>query len=54
MYSILSNLLSDKKGGEIFICFGLWHFVYIFLTVALFAALFILFKGKKQNYANID
>ena len=49
MYLFLSNLLSDKKGGEIFICFGLWHFVYIFLTAALFGTLFILFKDKNND-----
>lgn len=28
MYPFLHNLLSDKKYGEIFMSFGLWHFVY--------------------------
>lgn len=37
MYSLLHDLLSDKKGGEIFELFGPWHFFYILLTLAVIA-----------------
>ena len=49
MYRFLNNLLSDKKGGEIFTCFGLWHFVYIAIAILLFTALFLLLKGKDKS-----
>ena len=49
MYKILSNLLSDKKGGEIFRCFGLWHFIYIALAVAIFTTLFFFLKDKDKH-----
>ena len=37
MYPFLHQLLSDKKGGEIFVLFGGWHFLYILLTLAVAA-----------------
>lgn len=46
MYSFLHQLLSDKKGGEIFKLFGAWHFVYLVLTVLAIIALLILLKNK--------
>ena len=49
MYSFLHALLSDKKGGEIFTCFGLWHFCYILLTVAVTATLFFVLKKKDRG-----
>ena len=33
MYSLLHNLLADRKGGKIFTLFGAWHFFYIALAV---------------------
>ena len=49
MYEFISNLLSDKKGGAVFSCFGVWHFLYITVTVTA-AALFIVFlKNKPQE-----
>ncbi|MBE6531047.1 MAG: hypothetical protein E7679_03005 [Ruminococcaceae bacterium] len=50
MYSFLHELLSDKKGGEIFTLFGFWHFLYIGLT--LFAIIAILFLQKNKNEIN--
>ena len=49
MYSFLSNLLSDKKSGEIFTCFGLWHFIYIALAVIVFVTIFISHNGKGKD-----
>ena len=46
MYTFLSNLLSDKKGGEIFTLFGAWHFFYIALTIFAVTLVLILLKNK--------
>ena len=40
MYPYLHELLSDRTGGVIFRCFGPWHFFWIGLTAAVFAALY--------------
>ena len=50
MYTFLSNLLSDKKGGEIFTLFGAWHFFYIVLTVFTIALVLILLKNKSESF----
>ena len=50
MYTFLSNLLSDKKGGEIFTLFGAWHFFYIVLTGCTVALVLILLKNKRQSF----
>ena len=49
MYEILNNLLSDKKGGEIFRCFGVWHFVYIALAAVAFTLIFLSLKSKDKD-----
>ena len=49
MYTFLNNLLSDKKGGEIFTLFGAWHFFYIVLTVFVVALVLILLKNKSES-----
>ena len=46
MYSFLHDLLADKKGGEIFRLFGVWHFVYIVLAVAAVTVLLCVLKNK--------
>ena len=46
MYSVLHGILSDKKGGEIFTLFGIWHFIYIALTVAAVIFLYFFLKNK--------
>ena len=50
MYTFLNNLLSDKKGGEIFTLFGAWHFFYIVLTVFAIALVLILLKNKSKSF----
>jgi hypothetical protein len=49
MYTFLNNLLSDKKGGEIFTLFGAWHFFYIALTFLTVAVVLFLLKNKGDN-----
>ena len=46
MYSFFHELLSEKKGGEIFTLFSGWHFFYIILAVAVAAAVLILLRRK--------
>ena len=46
MHNFLRDLLSDKKGGEVFTLFGGWHFFYIALTFLVIATLLVLQKGK--------
>ena len=50
MYTFLNQLLSDKKGGEVFTCFGIWHWCYILLT---FTAAFLLMKYLKNKNSTI-
>ena len=52
MYTFLSNLLSDKKGGEIFTLFSAWHFFYIVLTAVTVALVLILLKNKSESSKN--
>lgn len=49
MYAFLNNLLSDKKGGEIFTVFGAWHFFYIALTIFTVAVVLFLLKNKTDE-----
>lgn len=47
MYEFLNSLLSDKKGGIVFTCFGIWHLLYlaaIFGTIIL-----VLFLLKRKS-----
>ena len=46
MYSFIHGILSDRKGGEIFTCFSLYHFCYIFLCFAVIAAILIVLRKK--------
>lgn len=48
MYSYLHRLLSDKKGGEIFKLFDVWHFTYIGLTVLAMIVVLILLKNRSR------
>ena len=49
MYNLLHNLLSDKKGGEIFTLFGAWHFFYIALTAAAIALILFTLRQKSEE-----
>lgn len=52
MYKIISEFLSDKKGGEIFLCFGVWHLVYIIIALALGLSLILFLKNKSADIKN--
>ena len=49
MHQILQDLLSDRKGGPVFTCFGLYHLIY--LAVILGAILTIIFLLKNKSAA---
>lgn len=48
MYSFLSDLLSDKKGGIVFSCFGASHFCYLLTAIAV-AVLAVLYLKNKSS-----
>ena len=55
MYEFLHNLLSDKKGGEIFSLFSAWHFFYIALTLlSVVTILFVLRRKEKQTKLKVS
>lgn len=49
MYEFMHDLLSDHKGGEIFRCFGIWHFCYILFVLIGIAVICLLLKNKKDS-----
>ena len=49
MYPLLHSILSDKKGGEIFTLFGVWHLIYIALTLATVIAVLLILKNKTEQ-----
>ncbi len=48
MYALLHWLLSDRKGGVTFTCFGAWHLGYMALVFAFIAFLCLYLKDKPQ------
>lgn len=46
MYPFLHELLSDRKGGEVFTCFGPWHLGWIALTAAVAAVLILRLRKR--------
>ena len=49
MYAFLSEVLSDKKGGTIFSCFGLWHLIYLFIAITAIAITIVYLKNKDKK-----
>lgn len=49
MYSVLHELLSDKKDGVLFSCFDIWHLIYIFITLAAVTIVLYCFKNKSAG-----
>ena len=46
MYPLLHQLLSDRKGGTVFTCFGIWHLIYLAVFLAVIAGLLLWLRGK--------
>ena len=51
MYAFFSDLLSDKKTGTIFSCFGLWHLIYLFIAITAIAIVIVCLKNKGKKVA---
>lgn len=49
MYSLLHDLLRDKKGGKIFTLFSGWHLLYIIITIIAISTIIILLKSKSEK-----
>ena len=49
MYAVVHDLLSDKKGETLFVCFGIWHFCFILFFLAVFFTLFFLTRNKSRE-----
>ncbi len=49
MYKLLNELLSDKKGGAVFTCFGIWHILYMLIIFGLIIAFVFLLKNKSES-----
>lgn len=52
MYDFLNFLLSDKKDGIKFTCFGVWHWCYILAAVALSVFMLVRLKNKSEIQRN--
>ena len=48
MYAFFHGILSDKKGGIVFSCFGIWHLCYIFVVIVIAVLTFFCLQ-KKDN-----
>ena len=46
MHQILQDLLSDRKGGPIFACFGLYHLIYLALIFGVILAIIFLLRNR--------
>lgn len=49
MYQVLNQLLSDRKGGAVFTCFGIWHILYMLAIFGLIGLGIYLLKDKSED-----
>lgn len=49
MYPLLHQLLSDKKGGTVFTCFGVWHLLYLAVFFTIIALLLLRLRKKSPD-----
>lgn len=49
MYAFLHQLLSDKEDGQVFSCFGFWHFFYIILALVLISGAVYFLRNKGES-----
>ncbi len=49
MYAFFSELLSDKKGGTTFSCFGPWHLCYLFVAIVVAVIALVCLKKKDKE-----
>lgn len=49
MYSVLHELLADRKSDVIFTCFGVWHLLYLLLIGGAITGVVILLRRKDES-----
>jgi len=49
MYAFFSEVLSDKKGGAVFSCFGLWHLIYLIIAIIAIIITIVSLKNKDKR-----
>lgn len=49
MYRFFSDILSDKKGGAVFTCFGVWHALYMAVIFGVIIATVMLLSKKDAD-----
>ena len=49
MYSVIHDILCDRKGGDIFTCFGLFHICFILFIFAVIAVVSVLIRNKSEK-----
>lgn len=49
MYEVLHGIFSDQKGGAVFTCFGIWHFLYMAVIFGVILLVVFLLKNKPQE-----
>jgi len=49
MYKFLSDILSDKKGGAVFSCFGVWHLIYVGIIFGVITLLAFILKSRNKK-----
>lgn len=48
MYEMLAKFLSDKKGGTVFSCFGIWHCLYMLVIFGAIFSVIVLLRKKGE------
>lgn len=49
MYAVLNGLLADKKGGAVFECFNIFHFIYMAVIFAAIILAVVLLRKKSDK-----
>lgn len=52
MYPIIHDLLADRKGGEIFVLFGGWHFFYMLAAVTIVVCVLLRTQRGDDSFAH--
>ena len=49
MNELLTNLLKDHKGEQIFNCFGIWHILFMIVIFGSIITILLILKNKNQT-----
>ena len=52
MYDFISSILSDKKDGTVFSCFGVYHFLYMIVIFSAIIVVLLFLKNKSDTTKN--